>query len=209
MSSSVAPKRLVVLVSGSGSNLQAVLDACDDGSIAAQVAAVISNRGDAFGLERAAKAGVVAHVVPPEQGEARTLYDARLADLVAGFEPDWVVLAGWMRLLTTSFLDRFPQSVVNLHPALPGDLPGVGAIERAWQQAVDGTRTESGVMVHLVPDEGVDDGPVLAVERIDIDVSGTLDSFTSSVRAVEHRLLVSTLATLCNPHALDPVGDTT
>ena len=95
-------------------------------------------------------------------GEARADYDARLADVVAGFGPDFVVLAGWMRILTMSFLGWFPDRVVNLHPALPGELPGTHAIERAWQEALAGERTATGVMVHLVPDEGVDDGPVLA-----------------------------------------------
>ncbi len=105
-----------------------------------------------------------------------------------------MVLAGWMRILTSEFLDHFPGSVVNLHPALPGDLPGIGAIERAWDEAVAGQRTESGVMVHLVPDEGVDDGPVLASRVVPVDASGTLEAFAAAVHDTEHQLLVETLA---------------
>src|SRR4029453_7074797 len=119
----------------------------------------------------------------------------------AGFGPDVVVLAGWMRILTMSFLGWFPGMVVNLHPALPGELPGTHAIERAWQEAQGGRRDRTGVMVHLVPNEGVDDGPVLATASISIHPSDTLESLTSRVHGVEHRLLVETLATLCTTGA--------
>jgi len=107
------------------------------------------------------------------------------------------VLAGWMRVLTMSFLGWFPRRVVNLHPARPGELPGTHAIERAWQEALAGERTETGVMVHLVPDEGVDDGPVLATETVAIRPDDTLESLTERVHATEHRLLVDTLRDLC------------
>jgi formyltetrahydrofolate-dependent phosphoribosylglycinamide formyltransferase len=190
-------KRLVVLVSGSGSNLQAIIDACADGQLPAEVVAVVSNRADVFALQRADAAGVPAVHVGVHPGEERSDYDARLADVVAGFDPDLVVLAGWMRLLTMSFLGWFPNRVINLHPALPGDLPGTRAIERAWDEALAGTRTSTGVMVHLVPDEGVDDGPVLGTATIDIDTSSTFEAFAAAVHATEHRLLVDTLTSLC------------
>lgn len=191
------PKRLVVLVSGSGSNLQAILDACADATLTADVVAVVSNRADVFALQRADAAGVPAVHVGVHPDEDRGDYDARLADVVAGFDPDLVVLAGWMRLLSMSFLGWFPERVVNLHPALPGELPGTRAIERAWDEAVAGTRRRSGVMVHLVPDEGVDDGPILATAEVPIDVATGYDAFEALVHATEHRLLVDTLAQLC------------
>jgi formyltetrahydrofolate-dependent phosphoribosylglycinamide formyltransferase len=190
-------KRLVVLVSGSGSNLQAIIDACADGRLAAEVVAVVSNKPDVFALQRADVAGVPAVHVGVHPGEERSDYDARLADVVAGFDPDLVVLAGWMRILTMSFLGWFPQRVVNLHPALPGDLPGTHAIERAWDEALDGSRTATGVMVHLVPDEGVDDGPVLGTATVPIDVAAGFDAFASLMHATEHRLLVESLHELC------------
>ena len=96
-----------------------------------------------------------------------------------------------------SFLGRFPDRVVNLHPALPGELPGTHAIERAWHEALAGERTRTGVMVHLVPDEGVDSGPVLATAAVPIQPDDTLESLTARIHATEHRLLVSTLADLC------------
>ncbi len=190
----------MVLVSGGGSNLQAVLDACAADEIPAEVVAVVSNRSDAHALQRAAAAGVPAVHIGAHQGEARADYDARLADVVAGFAPDLVVLAGWMRILTNAFLGWFPGSVVNLHPARPGELPGTHAIERAWQEALAGERTTTGVMVHYVPDEGVDDGPVLATVDVPILPDDTLDTLEDRIHAVEHRLLVDTIRTLCTPH---------
>jgi formyltetrahydrofolate-dependent phosphoribosylglycinamide formyltransferase len=186
-----------VLVSGNGSNLQAVLDATASGRVPAEVVAVVSNRPDVFALQRADRAGVPAVHVGVHPDEARADYDARLADVVAGFDPDIIVLAGWMRILTMSFLGWFPERVVNLHPALPGELPGTRAIERAWDEAVAGSRTSTGVMVHLVPDEGVDVGPVLGTAPVEIHVDEGFEAFEAAVHAAEHRLLVDTLATLC------------
>lgn len=189
--------RLVVMASGNGSNAQAVIDACADGRLAGRVVAIVSDKGDARVLQRADAAGLPAVHVGKRADESRADYDARLADVVSGFDPDWIVLAGWMRLLTMSFLGWFPGMVVNLHPALPGELPGTHAIERAFTEAREGTRTRSGVMVHLVPDEGVDDGPVLATAEVPILPTDTLDEFEARVHAVEHQLLVVTLDELC------------
>jgi phosphoribosylglycinamide formyltransferase 1 len=190
--------RLVVLASGTGSNLQAILDACAGGTLPAQVVAVVSDRPGATALDRATAAGVPAIDVAPAPGEVRSDYDTRLAAAVAAHVPDLVVLAGWMRILTMSFLGHFPDRVVNLHPALPGELPGTHAIERAWHEALAGERTRTGVMVHLVPDEGVDSGPVLATATVPIQPDETLASLTARVHATEHHLLVSALADLCS-----------
>jgi phosphoribosylglycinamide formyltransferase-1 len=189
--------RLVLLASGNGSNVQAVIDACARGDIDAQVAAVVSDRLDARALERADAVGIPSVHVGKRPDESRADYDARLADVVSGFSPDHVVLLGWMRVLTMSFLGWFPGMVINLHPALPGELAGTKAIERAFHEFEDGHRDTTGVMVHLVPDEGVDSGPVLATEIVPIQAGDTLDSLTERVHAAEHRLVVSTLAQLC------------
>lgn len=196
-------KRLVVLASGNGSNLQAVIDACADGRLPATVVAVVSDVAHARALDRADTAGIPTVHVGRRPGETRADYDARLADVVSGFDPDWVVLAGWMRLLTMNFLGWFPGMVVNLHPALPGELPGTHAIQRAWAEHLDGTRTRTGVMVHLVPDEGVDDGPVLATEQVAITAEDDLATLEARIHAAEHRLLVDVLHRLCtlpSPH---------
>lgn len=185
--------KLVVLISGNGSNLQALLDACAGNVLPASVVAVISNKPNAYGLTRAQNADVPAMVLPLAEGESRPEYDSRLAALVATYEPDYVVLAGWMRLLTTNFLSAFPNRVINLHPALPGTFPGTHAIERAYEAFQRGEIEHTGIMVHLVPDEGVDSGPVLATQIVPIDPSDTLESLEERVHQAEHRLLVETL----------------
>lgn len=189
--------RFVVLVSGSGSNLQAVLDACASGELRGQVVAVIADRADAFGLERARRANIPAIALPKAKTQDRGGYDKDLASLVASFDPDWIVLAGWMRLLSSRLLDCFPNKVINLHPALPATFPGTHAIERAFQAHQRGEIEHTGVMVHLVPDEGVDSGPVLAQEVVAIQSTDTLETLEARVHSVEHRLLVQTLHSLC------------
>lgn len=188
--------RLVVLISGSGTNLQAILDACGAGDLPAQVVAVISNKPEAFGLERARRADIPAIAHPKPLAQTRREYDAELADLAAAHQPDWVVLAGWMRILSMAFLHRFPNRVLNLHPALPGAFPGARAIERAFAAYRHGEIAHTGVTIHLVPDEGVDSGPVLAQEVVPINPEDTLDTIEARVHAVEHRLLVDTLRQL-------------
>lgn len=185
------------MASGNGSNVQAVLDACAAGTLPAQVVAVVSDQADAHALVRADRHGVPGVHVGRRQGETRADYDARLADVVAGFAPDRVVLLGWMRILTMNFLGWFPGGIVNLHPALPGELPGTHAIERAHAEFLAGTRTRTGVMVHLVPDEGVDEGPVLATVDVPIRPGDTLTHLEQRMHTAEHLLLVDTLRTLC------------
>jgi formyltetrahydrofolate-dependent phosphoribosylglycinamide formyltransferase len=190
-------RRIAVLASGSGSNLQAIIDACAAGLIDGSVVQVVSDRHAAFALQRAAAAGITTTHLARRDGESRTAYDTRLADTVEAAAADLVVLAGWMRILTMSFLGRFPGLVVNLHPALPGELPGTNAIARAFDQACRGERTATGVMVHLVPDEGVDDGPVLGTTVVPIHADDSLDSLSERVHDAEHRLLVEVLARTC------------
>lgn len=192
--------RLVILISGNGSNLQAILDACANNELPASVVSVISNKADAYGLTRAKNAGLESVTFPKLETESRWEYDARLAGYVSTCQPDYVILAGWMRLLTSAFLKRFPNRVVNLHPALPNMFPGVHAIQRAFESFQRGEINHTGVMVHLVPDEGMDNGPVLATEIVPIHKDDTLEFLETRVHQTEHRLLVKTLKTiLANP----------
>ena len=193
------PSHLVILISGTGTNLQAILDACASGELAATVVSVISNKADAYGLTRAHNAGVEAIYFPKQENESRRDYDARLAAYVTTCLPDYVILAGWMRLLTSAFLDCFPNRIINLHPALPGLFPGTHAIQRAFEAYQRGEIEHTGVMVHLVPDEGVDNGPVLASEIVPIHPSDTLESLEERVHQTEHRLLVSTIQKIVSP----------
>jgi formyltetrahydrofolate-dependent phosphoribosylglycinamide formyltransferase len=188
--------RFVVLISGNGSNLQAILDACNSRDLDAQVVSVISNKADAYGLVRAKKAGVASVYFTRQKDESRQEYDARLAEYVTTCLPDYVILAGWMRILSSSFLSLFPNRVINLHPALPGVFPGIHAIERAFEAYQRGEIEHTGVMVHLVPDEGVDNGPVLATEIVPIEKEDTLQSLEVRVHQTEHKLLVNTLRSI-------------
>jgi phosphoribosylglycinamide formyltransferase 1 len=195
--------RLVVMASGNGSNLQAIMDACSSGDLNANIVCVISDQPAATALKRAATADIPTCAFPwqpyRELGRDRRTYDADLAELVRSYSPDWIVLAGWMRLLSSAFLERFPMQVINLHPALPGTFPGTHAIERAWDDYKAGLIQHTGVMVHFVPDEGVDSGPVIAHQVVPFEPDDNLDSLTSRIHAVEHRLLVSALRSLTAP----------
>jgi len=194
--------RLVVLASGFGSNLQAVIDACESGDLDADVVAVICDHKKAYSLERADKAGIPSRYHPwkpyKDEGKDRREYDADLAEIVAAYEPTFVILAGWMRVLTSAFLDRFPMRVINLHPALPGTFAGTHAIERAWDDFQTGKITQTGVMVHYVPDEGVDVGPVIAQEVVLISNEDTLETLEERIHQVEHRLLVQAIQQALN-----------
>ena len=185
--------RLVVLISGNGSNLQAILDACASGELPAAVVCVISNKADAYGLIRAKNAGIEAIHFAKLATETRQEYDKRLADYVTTQQPDYIILAGWMRILSSSFLSSFPNKVINLHPALPNTLPGTRAIERAYEAFQRGEIDHTGVMVHLVPDEGVDNGPVLATEIVPVHPTDTLEFLETRVHEIEHRILVETI----------------
>jgi len=193
------PARLVVLASGNGGNLQAVLDACGLGELPAEVVAVFSNVPQAFALERARRAGVPAISLPKPAEMDRRQYDAVLADQVAAFQPDWILLLGWMRILSTQFLSRFAGRVINLHPALPGRFPGVHAIERAYHASRRGEIAQTGVMFHLVPDEGVDCGPVLGQQIVPIYPEDTLERLEARVHEAEHLLVISVMKQLLHP----------
>ncbi|GIK72484.1 MAG: phosphoribosylglycinamide formyltransferase [Chloroflexota bacterium] len=192
--------RLVVLISGNGSNLQALIDAIRMKVLDAEIVLVVSNRKDAFGLVRAEKAGIPTHYMPLKPytaaGRTRADYDADLAQIVGEAAPDWVVLAGWMHILSSAFLDRFPYRVVNLHPALPGKFPGAHAIEEAFAAFQHGEIKQTGCMVHLVPDEAVDAGPVIGVAEVPIYRTDTLETLANRMHQAEHKLLVQSLQRL-------------
>jgi phosphoribosylglycinamide formyltransferase-1 len=191
--------RLVVLASGNGSNLQAIIDACERQALHAQVLGVVSDNHHAFALQRAAQHNIACHIVDAAN-TTRNRFNARLAAAVQAFQPDIVVLAGFMRLLNMEFLVHFPQRVINVHPALPGELPGTHAIARAFDEFIAGNRTRTGVMVHFVPDEGVDNGPVIESAIVPIHPSDSLADLEQRMHATEHQLLINALTQLTKEH---------
>lgn len=186
----MASDRLVILASGNGTNAQALIDACAAGQLDAQVAAVVTNNADAGVVARAQAAGVPHHVVEHQgrEPEQRAEADLRLIKVINSCEPTLVVLAGWMRILGAEVGAAFP--IINLHPAKPGEFAGTQAIERAFAAWSQGEISESGVMVHWVPDEGVDVGPVIATESVPFRQNDTLADFAGRMHDVEHLLIV-------------------
>lgn len=187
------PLRLVVLVSGSGTLLQSLLDAERAGQLAATVVAVGSDRPSAYGLERAKRAGVPTFVEALGKGEDRAAWDARLTEAVAAFRPDLVVSAGFMKLVGPAFLDRFVM--VNTHPALLPSFPGMHAPRDALTHGVKVT----GASIFLV-DEGVDSGRILAQEPVPVMPDDTVETLHERIKVVERQLLVDTV----NDLARDP-----
>ncbi len=190
--------RIAVLVSGFGSNLQAIIDAVEEGKLpGVEIGLVVSNRRKAFGITRAVRHGIPVVVFPlapyTKAGRPREAYDADLAAIVGSFDVSWVVMAGWMHVLSDAFLTHFPSRVINLHPALPGAFPGTDAIERAYEAFQRGEIERTGVMVHLVPDEGVDTGPVVARELVPLRPEQSLEELEDRIHRVEHRLLVDAI----------------
>ena len=191
--------RLVVLASGNGSNLQAIIDACEAETLHAHVVGVVSDNRHAFALQRATQHNIACRVVDAAN-TSRSEFNIQLARAVSEFKPDIVVLAGFMRLLTMEFLAHFPQRVINVHPALPGELPGTNAIARAFDEFVAGKRTHTGVMVHFVPDEGVDNGPVIDSAVVPIHPTDSLADLEQRMHATEHQLLITALTQLTKEH---------
>jgi phosphoribosylglycinamide formyltransferase-1 len=167
-----------VLVSGEGTNLQALIDSGLD------VAAVASNRSGARAVARAARSGIPTGTFELDDFESRDERDAAMAEWLLGHGVDLVVCAGYMHLLRPAFLDRFPGRVVNTHSAPLPDFPGAHPIEDVLAAGVP----ETAATVHYV-DEGVDSGPVIAVERVPVERGDTVETLRARVQAVEHRLL--------------------
>lgn len=182
------PLRLVVLVSGSGTLLQALLDASASGELDAAVVAVGADRPDAYGLERARAAGVPTFVHPLAAGADRAAWDAELTDLVAAHDPDLVVSAGFMKLVGAAFLARFGGRMINTHPALLPSFPGMRAVRDALAHGVKVT----GSTVFLV-DAGVDSGEIIAQEPVRVLPGDDEPTLHERIKIVERRLLVDTV----------------
>lgn len=174
--------RLGVLASGSGSNLQAILDRCADGSVPAQVAVVIGNVAGAKALQRAEAAGVPALLLPHGAYPSRDAYDAEIVSLLRRHQVDLVCLAGFMRIITPVLLSAFQNRILNIHPSLLPAYPGMHAVRQAL---VKGARV-SGCTVHIV-DEGTDSGPILVQAAVPVLDGDTEETLAARILAQEHR----------------------
>lgn len=193
MPTSPPPSRLAVLLSGGGTNLEALLTAiAADPGFGGEVVVVGADHPDAGGLERARDAGVATVVQPFAEHADRTGFERSLVADLAAFEVDAVVLAGFMRVLTSVFLSAWPDRVLNTHPSLLPAFRGAHAVAEALAYGVKVT----GCTVHLV-DEEVDHGPIVAQEPVPVRDDDTEDSLHARIKAVEHRLLPTCVAALC------------
>jgi phosphoribosylglycinamide formyltransferase-1 len=182
---------LGVLVSGTGTNLQAILDAIAEGRLDARVRVVVSNKPGVLALERAQKANVPTVVIPHREYASREAFDAAVVRALEDAGAEWVVLAGFMRLLTRTMLDAFPNRIVNIHPALLPAFPGVDAQKQAFDYGVKIT----GCTVHLV-DEGCDTGPILAQRAVAVLEDDDAEALRTRILVEEHRLLVDVLSAI-------------
>lgn len=178
-----SPVNLVVLISGSGSNLQAILDNIANGTLSAGVSAVISDRADAFGLVRAARAGVPTAVVARRDYGSLAAFHAALLKRVESFQPDLVVLAGFMRILPARFVARFDRRIMNIHPSLLPKFKGLDT----HQRALDAGERRHGATVHLVT-EKLDDGPIIIQAEVEVAPGDSAATLGERVLRQEHRI---------------------
>ncbi|MBU1424663.1 MAG: phosphoribosylglycinamide formyltransferase [Gammaproteobacteria bacterium] len=191
-------KRIVILISGRGSNMQALLDA----NLPCQVAAVISNRADAQGLEIAGRKGIETAVISHKDFADRAAFDSALAAIIDRFAPDLVVLAGFMRILTAGFVERYRGKLINIHPSLLPAYPGIDTHQRAIQ---DGIKIH-GCTVHFVTPD-LDHGPIIIQAAVPVLRDDTPQSLSARVLCEEHRIYPQAVRWLCrNQVWLDEIG---
>lgn len=176
-------KRIVILVSGRGSNMEAMIAARNAGELPVEIAAVISNRPDAKGLETAARAGIATRSLDHKAYSGREAFDAALAECIDGFSPDLVVLAGFMRILSEGFVRRYEGRLINIHPSLLPAFPGLHTHQRALEEGV----RIHGCTVHFVT-PALDHGPVIVQAAVPVLDDDSEDSLSARVLRQEHRI---------------------
>lgn len=176
-------KRLVVLISGSGSNLQALIDACDSKALNAEIVAVFSNKAGAYGLLRAQQTGIPALSLSPAEFSSRDAFDAALQVQIDEYQPDLIILAGYMRILTPAFVRHYHGKMLNIHPSLLPKYPGL----HTHRKALENGDAEHGTSVHFVTEE-LDGGPVILQARIAVLPDDTEDTLTARIQQEEHRI---------------------
>jgi formyltetrahydrofolate-dependent phosphoribosylglycinamide formyltransferase len=196
--------RLVVMISGSGTNLQAIIDATKERKIDATIEVVVSNKKNAYGLVRAEQTGIPTLYFPLkpylDRGDSREQYDADLAERIRPYQPDLIVLSGWMLVLSPAFLDRFPRKVINLHPALPGAFPGTEGIQRTFDAYQRGEVEHGGCMIHWVVPE-IDAGDVIVQRIVPIQPDDTAEAFETRMHEAEHTIIVEAIAKYIERHS--------
>ena len=185
--------KLLVFISGEGTNLQAIIDACANRIINAEIVAVISNKNNAYGLERAKISNIKSYYIPYITDKiSRNNYDYQLAKFINKIDFDLIILAGWMHILGSNFLSNIKQPIINLHPALPGQFPGKDAIKYAFDAFKLGKVNKTGIMVHKVVEE-IDAGEVIETLKIPILTDDTEDILRQRIRYYEKFILIHSI----------------
>jgi phosphoribosylglycinamide formyltransferase-1 len=184
--------KLLVLLSGNGSNLQAIIDQVERGRLNANIAAVISDQAQAYGLQRAAIHHIPAVTLVANSGESRESYDARLHDTIDQYQADWIIMAGFMRILSDEFVNRHLGQLINIHPSLLPHYKGLNT----HQRVLEAGETQHGASVHFVT-PALDDGPVISQARIAVHEDETADALKQRVHQVEHQLYPAAIELLC------------
>jgi len=177
------PLSIVVLISGSGSNMQAIIDYLTREKISAEIKAVISNKADALGLQRAKKAGIVTEVIEHTEFDSREGFDLAMMQSIDSYQPELIILAGFMRILTDAFVEHYTGRLINIHPSLLPHFKGLNT----HQRAIDANHHQHGASVHFVSNE-LDGGPVIAQAAVDVNDDDNAESLRLKVLAQEHIL---------------------
>lgn len=183
MSDATPAKNIVILISGSGSNLQSFIDASQSGQLSANIAAVIGNRPEAFGLQRAKQAGIAAELVDHTNFDSRESFDQALIERIDSYQPDLVILAGFMRILTPGFVQHYLGKLLNIHPSLLPKYPGL----HTHQRAIDAGDHEAGATVHFVTEE-LDGGPAIIQARVAIEAEDDAPALAKRILDKEHKI---------------------
>ncbi len=181
-------KRLGVLVSGRGSNLQALIDASKDESYPAEVVVVISNNPSAYAIERAKRENIPVFVIRREDYKSKKEYEEKIKEILQNFKVDLVVLAGYMKIVGKTLLEAFPNRIINIHPSLLPSFPGLEAQRQAWEYGVK----ISGCTVHFV-DEGIDSGPIIGQRAVPVYDNDTPETLAERILQEEHKLIVESV----------------
>jgi len=173
---------IVILISGNGSNLQAIINAINKGKCRASIATVVSNHQDAYGLKRAKEAGLNCHCVKVHSGESREEYDKRLVDIIQPYHPKLIVLAGFMRILSAYFVSSFPQQIIYIHPSLLPKYPGLNT----HRQVLQNQDREHGISIHYV-DQTLDAGPLIYQEKLQVHTNESEAQLIQRIHHLEHK----------------------
>jgi len=186
------PCKLVVLLSGNGSNLQAIIDRIEAGQLNASIVGVISDKADAFGLQRAAQHRIDSTTIIPEPGETREAYDARLQSSIESYQADWIIMAGFMRILSDSLVEKHLGKLINIHPSLLPKYKGLNT----HQRVLDAGESLHGASVHFVTPT-LDDGPVIMQGQIDVKPDEMPEQLKQRIHQIEHQLYPDVIQLLC------------